>query len=290
VGRYFVPGQLNGYFNDYSFKTEWNGESDEDGIPLNQSINGKPFYFPLTVLQKALGHWERWLSSDRTDEQHRAEFLRLARWMIHRQDERGGWPTWPDCGVRTATPYSAMTQGQAVSVLVRAFSITGDRLFIDGARSALGLMTMPIERGGTAHEGMHGVVLEEVPLVPPRTVLNGWINGIYGLYDFLLIEQSESVAATLESTVEALVRYLPRFEARYWSYYDTHRNLASPYYHDRHIAQLKACERTFPKYGPEWRRMRETLERQAASRVHRTVAVALKAIQQLRNPPESVMK
>lgn len=290
IGRFFTPGQLNGYYNDYSFKAEWKGEIDEEGIPLNQSIAGGSFYFPLTVLQKALGHWELWLASGRSDDWHREQFLKLACWVLHRQDARGGWATWPDCGVQAATPYSAMTQGQAVSVLVRAWAIGQDKAFLEGAARAVALMTTAVHEGGTAYYAAEGVVLEEVPLVPPRTVLNGWINGIYGLYDFLLVEASADVEKTLDATLAALIRYLPRYDARYWSYYDTAGNLASPYYHDRHIAQLKACEGTFLEYDAELRRMRERLERQAASRLHRTAAVVAKVCQQLRNPPDAVMK
>ena len=100
LGNFFIPGQLFGYYNDYSAKVNWEGASDEHGIPLNQTVAGRFYYFPLTILQKALGHWEWWLASGRTDEEHRREFVKLAVWVSERQDGRGGWATWPDCGVR----------------------------------------------------------------------------------------------------------------------------------------------------------------------------------------------
>jgi hypothetical protein len=281
---------LGGYYNDYSAKTDWHGATDDQGIPLNQTATGRSFHFPMTVVQKALGHWERWLASDRSDERHRSEFLRLATWILHSQDVRGGWPTWAECGVRSSSPYSAMTQGQATSMLVRAFRITDREEFAQSARRAAALMVMPVEEGGTAHMAPAGVVLEEVPRVPARTVLNGWINGIYGLYDLLLMDHADPLGEKLDSTLAALVSYLPRFDAKYWSYYDTARNLASPYYHARHIAQLSACELTFPEYGPRWRDMRQELERQASSGLRRLRAVATKACQQLCDPPDSVMK
>ena len=162
----------------------------------------------MTLLQKALGHWELWLASGRNDDFHREAFLKLAGWAVQRQDRHGGWPTWPDCGVRSATPYSAMTQGQAVSVLVRAYEITDDDVFLRSANQALSLMTTAVENGGTAHYGAEGMSLEEVPLRPPRTVLNGWINGIFGLYDFLLVAHCDQMEGALATTVAALVRHI----------------------------------------------------------------------------------
>ena len=50
-------------------------------------------------------------------------------------------------GERAALPYSAMTQGEAVSVLVRAFSATGEDAYLEGARRALSPMLLPIRKG-----------------------------------------------------------------------------------------------------------------------------------------------
>ena len=42
-----------------------------------------------------------WLASGRSDDWHREQFLKLACWVLHRQDARGGWATWPDSRPRT---------------------------------------------------------------------------------------------------------------------------------------------------------------------------------------------
>lgn len=294
-GRQFGPGQLLGYYNDLTAKAHWTGPVDGDGLPLNQDVLGRFIYFPTTLLQKALGHWDRWLESGRTQETDRTAFLKLAAWALRAQDENGGWPIWPVVGLKAASPYSAMSQGEGISVLVRAYSLTRDEEYVAAARRALGPLFAPVEQGGTCRSIAEGLVLEEVPQEPPNTVLNGWIFALYGLYDYLLVAKGQDggylqVEAALQASLRALVACLPQFNAGFWSYYDTSSNLASPFYQQLHIAQLKALELTFPEHAESLRRWRQLFEHQAASRLNRTKAVALKAYQKLRRPPEVVLR
>lgn len=72
---------------------------------------------------------------------HQHMVLDAANWLLASQDSRGGWPV----GVtRTLKPnlvlkpgwYSAMAQGQAMSLLVRAYYLTQNQV---GARSFVNL-------------------------------------------------------------------------------------------------------------------------------------------------------
>lgn len=156
-------------------------------------------------------------------------------------------------------------------------------------------MLAPVEQGGTCRSVSAGVVLEEIPLEPPNTILNGWIFALYGLYDYLLEAKDQDggntqVDESLQASLRALLATLPQFNAGFWSYYDTSGNLASPFYQQLHIAQLKALELTFPEYAESLRHWRQIFERQAASRFNWIRAVALKAYQKLRRPPEVVLR
>lgn len=296
LGRRFVPGQLLGYYNDLTAKANWTGPVDDNDLPLNQDMSGNFIHFPTTLFQKALAHWDRWLESKLTDYSERAEFLKIAEWALKEQDANGGWAIWPVLGLSYASPYSAMTQGEAVSVLVRAFSLTQNERFAVAARRSLGLMLSAIEQGGTCRSlPGGGLVLEEVPQVPHNTLLNGWIFALYGLYDYLLLAQAGQEDAAwaevaLQDCISALLAYLPQFNAGFWSYYDTSGNLASPFYQQLHIAQLRALEMTFPEHAESIGRWRGLFERQAASRLNRVRAIALKAYQKLRHPPEVVLR
>lgn len=175
-----------------------------------------------------------------------------------------------------------------MSVLVRAFSTTGDDAYLEGARRALALMRTPIERGGTCWLAPEGLVLEEVPFMVPKTILNGWIFALYGLYDLAIADDSQEAQETLEATLSALLARLRMYDAGFWSFYDTSGTLASPFYHRLHIAQLEALELSYPEHAGRFRTLRETFEAQLASRPSMARAVAVKSYQKLRNPPESL--
>jgi hypothetical protein len=61
LGKAFRPEELAGYFNDLTAKARWAGHTDEGGIPVNILADGRRVYLATTVVQKALGHWDKWL-------------------------------------------------------------------------------------------------------------------------------------------------------------------------------------------------------------------------------------
>ena len=245
VGNHFVPGELAGYYNDLSHKATWAGPVDTDGIPLNEDADGNPVYIPTTVIQKAIGHWEQWLASGRTDEAQWAAFLGIMRWAVREQDERGGWPVWFLRSPVYCSVYSSMTQGEAASMLVRAYDVTGETEYLTAAERSLDLMLTPMEEGGTARADGARLVLEEFPKIPHNTVFNGWVFSLYGLYDYLQVKEHADYQDALTQTVETLADSMGQIDAGYWSYYDTDKNTASPFYQDLHVAQFDALARTF---------------------------------------------
>ena len=289
LGQHFVPGRLAGYYNDLSHKTEWQGSVDHAGLPLLRAPGGKRVHHPIVLFQKALGHWDSWLGSqERQSAQHWRSFLQIARWALDSQDGNGGWETWSRLGISGALPYSAMAQAEAISVLVRAFSVTGEEAYLQGARRALSPMLVPIEKGGTSWLASEGLILEEIPFRVPKTILNGWIFALYGLYDLTIADDSSDAREALEATLSALLARLHMYDAGFWSYYDTSGTLASPFYHRLHIAQLEALELSHPEHAGRFRKQRETFQIQLASRLGVARAVVLKSCQKLRRPPEGL--
>jgi heparosan-N-sulfate-glucuronate 5-epimerase len=286
LGKHFVPGQLSGYYSDLSHKTDHPGPFDHAGLPLVRGQGGRLVYFPIEILQKGLGHWDTWLGSERQSTQDWTLFLQVARWALESQDENGGWENWLSLGYLDAMPYSAMAQGEAMSVLVRAFSVTEEEAYLGGARRALTLMLTPLDNGGTSWLTSEGLVLEEVPFRVPKTILNGWIFALYGLYDLTLVDDSQEARTALEASLSALLAHLPIYDATFWSFYDTSGTLASPFYHRLHIAQLKALELTYPEHARRFVELRETFQEQLASRLNWTRAIAVKGYQKLKSPPE----
>lgn len=286
LGRQFVPGELSGFLN-LTLKVEWKGQVDEQGLPVHE-FKGKQFYFATTLFQKALGHWDCWLISKK--EEHRLEFLKVARWALHSQDEAGGWPLWSLLGLPYPSPYSAMTQGEGISVLVRAYKLTHDPAFLLAARKAVGPLKRPISEGGTSRLVPEGLVLEEVPHPGYKAILNGWIFALFGIYDYLLIEGDSEAFYLLVKSLDALEAYLPYYNAGYWSFYDLSGHLASPFYHWLHIAQLQALSLAFPDRASAFHALEAEFRRQLGNPIGRLRALTVKAIQKLRDPPEVVLE
>ena len=285
LGKSFHPEELAGYFNDLTNKTSWSGYTDEEGIPVNLLVGGRRIYFATTVVQKALGHWDKWLLTQ--NGRDKEEFLKLCRWLLARQDDNGGWPVWSELGLSLPSPYSAMTQGECISAFVRAWKLTGDGAFAESARRALDLMCRPLESGGPAIIEGRSLFLEEVPTIPRSSILNGWIFALFGLYDFWVAFNDENAHELFRLSLETLKGHLYEYDAGYWSYYNAQGHLASPFYHDLHIHQLTALalidnDRFVVEFRDRWIGYSQSWK-------NRVRAFSVKAMQKLREPGEAVI-
>jgi hypothetical protein len=255
LGKVFRPREIAGFFNDLTAKTHWRGESDNEGIPVNVLADGRRIYFPICIVQKALGHWDKWLLTHNNADKE--EFLKLCRWLLARQDERGGWFVWKQTGAPAITPYSALAQGECISAFVRAGELTGEPEFFQAARRAMHLMCTPVERGGTAIFENGDFFLEEIATIPRLTVLNGWIFALFGLYDLWLATGDNEAREFFNLGVETLKKHLYEYDAGFWTYYDVQGHLATVFYHDLHINQITAISlvdnsQIFAQYRDRW--------------------------------------
>lgn len=290
LGKVFEPGVLAGYFSDMTHKTVWEGPADEFGIPLITNDAGEVVTFPITAFQKALGHWDCWLLSDRTDDHHLQSFRAIVDWAMRTQDDRGGWPTWNLLYPDTPFPYSAMSQGEGISVLVRAWTLTQDEGLWAAIERAETFMLVDLADGGVSWRGPDGLVLEEKPLQPAGSILNGWIYALFGLHDLNLVAPDEQRQALLDNTLAALGASLHRYDTGHWSRYDLLGNLASPFYHAVHVAQLEALESICGRQHPEFGQYRVRWHRWNRSRLHRAAAVVQKGWQKILRPPSHFMR
>lgn len=289
IGRAFRPGELHGYFNDLTAKAVWPGEVDAMGLPLCKAA-GRKIYWPTTVLQKGLAHWDLWLESGRSAEEHWNNFRNVAQWALETQDARGGWAHPVPLSPHALSVYSCMSQGQGISLLMRAWRETGEAEYLEAATRAVHAMLAPVSCGGTSvQEGQH-IVLDEYPNPEFRPVLNGWIFAIFGLYDHQLGAYSQELTAALDATLRGLLLYLPKFDCGFWSFYDTGGSIASPFYHALHIAQLDALSRAIAGSRDHFEYWRDRFRQQMASRLKTTCAVGWKAAQKLRHPPTMVLE
>ncbi len=280
LGKVFEPNKLSGYFNDLTGKILWTGEVDAQGVPVNTLSDGRKFQFPISITQKALGHWDRWLM--KKDDKDKQQFLILCNWLLEHQDESGGWDTWQSFLGPRHSKYSAMTQGQGLSVLSRALQLTNDSRFREAAEKAFDLFLIGAEEDGVTSFKGDAVFLEEAPSQPRNTVLNGWIFALFGLYDYNLAIDQARAGDLFECSIDTLAQYLAGYDSGYWSYYDSQKHISSHFYHSLHISQLEALSLIsenpiFEEYHLRWTDFEDKF-------VNRTRAFVVKAFQKLKEP------
>lgn len=287
VGRAFRPGALHGYFNDLTGKADWTGATGPHGVPVVQTDTDPAFSFPIVVFQWALGNWDVGLLTD--DPARRARVLDVARWATETIDARGGWSCWHALRRPTISFYSAMAQGEGLSVLARAATLDPDGPWRDTARRAYTfLMNSGAEGLTRTLDGM--VVLEEYPGVAMPGVLNGWMFALTGINDYGILTGDPAVAAQARALAADLARALPRFDTGYWSTYDLAGNLASPFYHDLHIAQLDAFGTLFPEQRAVFHEWRDRFDGYRQRRLNRLRAIAVKVRQKMGQPDVGEMR
>lgn len=285
LGKAFRPDELAGYFNDFTAKTDWTGEVDEQGLPVCVLADGTRVRFVTTIVQKAIGHWDKWLLAQ--SELDKDEFLKICWWLVAIQDDQGGWPVWSDLGLSLPSPYSAMTQGECISAFVRAWKLTDDEQFVKAAQRALELLIRPLDIGGPAVVESGELYLEEMPSYPRSSILNGWIYALFGIRDFWLAFDDSRAWSLFNRSLDTLKHHLSDFDAGFWSFYDTSGRMASLYYHNTHINQLKAL--IMVDASPEFVALRDTWITYQRNRSNRARALWTKALQKLRNPGEVVV-
>ena len=248
------PGELGQYWQRFAVKADYPGHYDEAGIPmLDYHGHIGLQYNPIAIAQYGLGNFNRWQWEG--DEGRRDRFLQAATWMRDNlEPNAAGVPVWKhhfDWEYRTPMPsgwYSALSQGQGLSVLVRAHEVTGDESYLEAAHQAFQSFMLEIEDGGVVHTDADGVFwFEETVVDPPTHILNGYLWAAWGIYDYHLHTGRDEALRVWQQAVETLSTELDRFDVGYWSLYDEAGtwlpNAASHFYHALHVVQLRVMHR-----------------------------------------------
>ena len=83
----------------------------------------------------------------------------------------------------------------------------------------------------------------------------------------------------MDDSLSTIIKTLPTFKNSYWSMYDNSGKIASPFYHNLHIAQMQAMyELTgieiFNQYANMWKRQQSNI-------TNKYLAFIIKAIQKI---------
>ena len=227
------------------------GTLDEEGVPYNDAPIGEypSAYNTTTIAQYALALWNAYLTV--ADDRYKEAFMSQVRWLVAHElrhdEDTACWPILSPLHRYNATGswLSALTQGNCISVLVRAYQLTHEDIFLQVARRAVHTFELDIADGGvSASVENNGIFFEEVAVYPAAHILNGYLLALFGLYDYVTLTHDPAVAELIQRSLTTLHTFIEEFDTGYWSCYDIRFKRLSPrFYHALHITLLEALAR-----------------------------------------------
>jgi hypothetical protein len=259
----YLPLSLGRYYLDFKCKYFYK-KFDQSGIPIYKARIQK--YHPTVICQYALGAYELLYHSNFQDKNLLMIYLNQADWLLKNSNDIGnaaGWKFHFDVNEYNLKKpwYSALTQGEAISVLLRAHVLSNKHEYLDKALSALNLFEISVIEGGILNYFNDTPIYEEYPSVKTNCALNGLIFGVFGLYDFILFNNNEKAVSLFNDGINSIKKLLPIFDTGFWTQYNLYESpelvLASCRYHLIHIEQLKALyyitgDLIFFQYEKKW--------------------------------------
>lgn len=278
--------ELGEYYMLFAEKADYKGAYDASGIPqLDYHGQIGLQYNPIAIAQYGLGNYNLWRRSQNPE--RRQKFFLIADWLCsHLEQNSEGLAVWNHHfnweyrDTLRAPWYSALAQGQGISMLVRAHKESGELKYLNAAHRALATFYQPTTAGGVAFTDDRGDLwFEEYLVSPPTHILNGFIWAMWGVYDYFLATGDGSVQQLFARAVQTLLHNLDGYDLGFWSLYEQSGTrlpmVASPFYHRLHIVQLRIMHRLTAE--EQFARVADRWEQYARSRRNRTRALCYKS-------------
>ena len=225
---------------------------------------------PVYVCHKAFEYWEDYMADpfykEAYDGDSRTFFLNSADWLLEHAAKTEHGLVWQygfdfEPYDMQAPWISAMAQGHAIQVLVRAHGLTRDARYLDAARQALGVFSVDVADGGVRiidEPDPEAWWYCEYPAAQnaPR-VLNGMVFALFGIHELYLATGDETARRLWENGLRAVRLSLGRYDAGAWSRYNARGRLASKHYHRVHVNQMHRLydmtgDETYRQYAQRW--------------------------------------
>ena len=277
---------LGEYYMSFEKKAQYARHVDDDGVPMldYRGIIGLQ-HNPIAIAQWGLGNYNLFHQTRQHD--YRKKFILASDWLLAHLQRNicGVWVwnhhfDWDYRDTLKAPWYSGLAQGQGISVLVRAHGETKRPEYLQAAQRAFASFLAPVAEGGVSFTDSKGDLwFEEYIVSPPTHILNGFIWAAWGVHDYYLATGEKTAKALFDAAVKTLLKNLAAYDLGFWSLYEQSgtrmKMVASPFYHQLHIAQLRVMhaltgEENFADVASRW-------ESYGRSRVKRTWAVCYKS-------------
>ena len=222
---------------------------------------------PVSVANHALSDYAAYNATYQAI--HLQKFLNNANWLVGNALPKGNYSIleyqfpWPTYDLKKPW-YSGMAQGRAIEVLVKAHQVTGDKKYLDTARSLLNALFVEVKDGGVTYKTPNdGWWYEEYarPGAIESRVLNGHIFTLLGIYEYYFYTKHHDAKFLFDQGVTALRNNLPKYEyskGQYSTYDILSKDKPAPLnYHRYHVEDLGKLyeitgEEIFKLYHDKW--------------------------------------
>lgn len=142
-------------------------------------------------------------------------------------------------GLLTCPWISAMAQGLAISVLVRAYKLSNEIRYYNLAKKAALAFEYEIKNGGVRVREDSKILYQEYP-INSLHVLDGFLFSLLGLYDLYLVNKEEKYNQLFREGFEGLLINLQKWDFKgFWSRVDWHNIPLNGMYNKLNICLLK---------------------------------------------------
>lgn len=259
---------LGEYYLDLIPKYYYPGNFSPVGVPLYKDLSdGTETYHPTVICNYALAVFALMNQERFTEERLNRQFLIQADWLVNNQRKlKKGFGWYLDYKIEKyglRYPWiSALTQGEAISVLCRAYEFSKDDIYLSAARRAIEPFYYNVSEGGLVNHFKDIMIFEEYPSEKVNAVLNGFVFAILGIYDLHFITQDKAEKELYNSAISSIKKILKYYDIGYWSQYNLF-NFPSEFpasygYHILHTEQMLVLytlteDRLFLEFYEKWK-------------------------------------
>lgn len=251
------------YPMNFKAKTAYQEPTDEKGaLMLDYGGELGLQYNPNAIAQSALGFYELYLDAievgnmEDAEEQKRSFFIQADWFLEHGRSVADDVLLWEynfpfEMRRQMENPWrSALAQGQALSVLLRAYAITNDERYLESAQRGYNAFRYECfkHEGGVVFRDGNDVWLEEYIIEPPDHILNGFIWALWGVWDYMTATGDQHANDLYNNSLDTIERHLDGYDLGIWTSYDLliHYPKNEPvmpvsrYYQNLHVVQMEA--------------------------------------------------
>lgn len=248
------------YFNERTPSLNNLGSVNRDSVPI-YIRNGKQYYHPVYTSKFGINFVDEFLQNgdQRYLDLAKKVAAKLNSYAVFRNDVllfpyNFDFPlvTRPPSEKMYAPWYSGMAQGRVLTLFSRLYLATGNTKYLHWAEKTFKSFQITQKQAvdWIAYIDQDNYYwIEEYPTTKPMHVLNGFIFGIFGLYDYYLISHDPECLKILNAAITTIKHYISDFRnPGEMSFYGLKYKRQKEHYHYVHIYELNMLHKITGDY------------------------------------------